>query len=138
MNGDERSVYVISVAAQLAGVHPQTLRIYERKGLLEPRRTAGNTRRYSDDDIARLHRIQELTQDAGVNLAGVKMVMSLEEHIRDLEDRLIDAERRMDDLRRHAAEAVDEVHRSYRRDLVPLAPSVPAVMTWSRSRRGGR
>src|SRR3989442_8799058 len=104
MNADSRSVYVISVAAELAGVHPQTLRIYERRGLLEPQRTAGNTRRYSDDDITQLRRIQDLTQKAGVNLAGVKMVMTLEERVRDLESQVAEAERRMDELRAHAAE----------------------------------
>jgi MerR family transcriptional regulator/heat shock protein HspR len=74
-------VYVISVAAELAGVHPQTLRVYERRGLLQPERTSGNTRRYSAQDIARLRRIQELTQNEGVNLAGAKMVLRLEEQI---------------------------------------------------------
>ncbi len=78
---EERSaVYVISVAAELAGVHPQTLRVYERKGLLQPERTSGNTRRYSIKDIERLRRIQELTQQ-GVNLAGAKMVLRLEEQL---------------------------------------------------------
>lgn len=77
--GEERqAVYVISVAAELAGVHPQTLRVYERKGLLNPERTSGNTRRYSVEDIQRLRRIQQLTQDQGVNLAGVLMVLELE------------------------------------------------------------
>ncbi len=75
--GEERAVYVISVAAELAGMHPQTLRIYERKGLLRPARSAGNTRRYSERDISRLHEIQELTQ-RGVNLAGVKMIMEMQ------------------------------------------------------------
>ncbi len=75
------AVYVISVAAELAGVHPQTLRVYERKGLLSPERTTGNTRRYSAQDIARLRRIQELTQNEGVNLAGARMVLRLEEQI---------------------------------------------------------
>jgi MerR family transcriptional regulator/heat shock protein HspR len=83
------AVYVISVAAELAGVHPQTLRVYERKGLLAPERTSGNTRRYSAQDIERLRRIQELTQREGVNLAGAKMVLRLEEQLdrmrRDLE-----------------------------------------------------
>jgi MerR family transcriptional regulator/heat shock protein HspR len=74
---EDRAVYIISVAAELAGVHPQTLRVYERKGLLNPARTAGNTRRYSERDIARLRMIQELTQ-RGVNLAGVKMIMELQ------------------------------------------------------------
>src|ERR671922_2798202 len=75
------AVYVISVAAELAGVHPQTLRVYERKGLLNPQRTSGNTRRYSAEDIDRLRRIQELTQGAGVNLAGAKLVLRLEEQM---------------------------------------------------------
>lgn len=74
----DHAVYIISVAADLAGVHPQTLRIYERKGLLRPERTAGNTRRYSGADIERLQRIQTLTQDQGINLAGVKMILELE------------------------------------------------------------
>ena len=79
---EERSaVYVISVAAELAGVHPQTLRVYERKGLLAPQRTSGNTRRYSAEDIERLRRIQDLTQRDGVNLAGAKMVLRLEEQL---------------------------------------------------------
>jgi MerR family transcriptional regulator/heat shock protein HspR len=86
---ERTAVYVISVAAELAGVHPQTLRVYERKGLLQPERTSGNTRRYSAQDIARLRRIQELTQDEGVNLAGARMVLRLEEQLdrmrRDLE-----------------------------------------------------
>ena len=77
---EDRAVYIISVAAELAGVHPQTLRIYERKGLLHPQRTAGNTRRYSEQDIERLRSIQELTQ-LGVNLAGVKRIMELESEV---------------------------------------------------------
>jgi MerR family transcriptional regulator/heat shock protein HspR len=88
MDISDRAIYVISVAAELAGVHPQTLRVYERKGLLTPARTAGNTRRYSDEDISRLRRIQELTQE-GVNLAGVERIMELETQLaevqRDLE-----------------------------------------------------
>jgi MerR family transcriptional regulator, heat shock protein HspR len=84
---EERSLYVISVAAELAGVHPQTLRIYERKGLVTPHRTSGNNRRYSESDIARLRRIQQLTQE-GLNLAGVMKVMELEHEIQSLVDRL--------------------------------------------------
>src|SRR5712691_6225263 len=80
MNEDDRALYVISVAAELAGVHPQTLRIYERKGLIEPARTIGRSRRYSDRDIHRLRRIQELTND-GVSLAGVKRIIALEEEL---------------------------------------------------------
>src|SRR5437660_4921700 len=82
-----RAVYVISVAAELAGVHPQTRRIYERKGLLDPARTGGGSRRYSDRDIERLRRISELT-DAGLNLAGVKAVMGLEAEVARLQDEL--------------------------------------------------
>lgn len=87
MRHDERAVYIISVAAELAGVHPQTLRIYERKGLLRPKRTSGNTRRYSDRDIARLRLIQDLTQQRGVNLAGVKLVMEMQAEIDELRRR---------------------------------------------------
>jgi MerR family transcriptional regulator/heat shock protein HspR len=85
---EDRAVYVISVAAELAGVHPQTLRIYERKGLVTPRRTAGNSRRYSDRDIELLRRIQELTQEHGVNLAGARMIIDLLSQVEDLQSRL--------------------------------------------------
>lgn len=81
---DERAVYIISVAAELAGVHPQTLRIYERKGLVAPKRTAGNTRRYSDRDIALLRQIQDLTQESGINLAGVKRIIELQAQLEAL------------------------------------------------------
>jgi MerR family transcriptional regulator/heat shock protein HspR len=84
---DERAVYIISVAAELAGVHPQTLRIYERKGLVHPQRTAGNTRRYSEADIERLQAIQELT-DEGVSLAGVKRIMELRSELVRMQARL--------------------------------------------------
>jgi MerR family transcriptional regulator/heat shock protein HspR len=107
-----RAVYVISVAAELAGVHPQTLRIYERKGLLEPARTVGGSRRYSEDDIHLLRRIQALTDD-GLNLAGVKRVLELEARIADLETELGRA-------RTESAAAVAAAHRTYRRDLVPV------------------
>ena len=75
---DDRAVYIISIAAELAGVHPQTLRMYERKGLLQPKRSAGNTRRYSERDIARLRLIQRLTQEQGINLAGARIIMEME------------------------------------------------------------
>jgi MerR family transcriptional regulator/heat shock protein HspR len=106
------AVYVISVAAELAGVHPQTLRIYERKGLLGPARTLGGSRRYSDKDIALLRRIQELTS-GGLNLEGVKRVIELEREVARLQQELIQS-------RVEIREAVDKVHRHYRRDLVPL------------------
>ncbi len=87
----QRAVYIISVAAELAGVHPQTLRIYERKGLVAPQRTSGNTRRYSDADIERLRAIQALTEE-GVNLAGVKLIMEMQAEMASLQ-------RQMDSLR---------------------------------------
>lgn len=112
----EQAVYVISVAAELAGVHPQTLRIYERKGLVEPGRTQGGSRRYSDADIALLRRIQDLTNE-GLNLAGVKKVLELEAEL--------EATRaRVGELEQQSAEEVDRVHRQYRRDLVPLRQAV--------------
>jgi MerR family transcriptional regulator, heat shock protein HspR len=106
----ERAVYIISVAAELAGVHPQTLRIYERKGLLHPARTAGNTRRYSERDIDRLREIQDLTT-RGVNLAGVKLIMELQAEMER-------ARLRMDEMRRELERARDR--RRDGGDLVPL------------------
>ncbi len=119
-----RAVYVISVAAELAGVHPQTLRIYERKGLVDPARTGGGSRRYSDDDIAQLRRIQELTT-AGLNLAGVRMVMELERE-------LMRVRREVGEMRARAVAEVERTHRQYRRDLVP----VKAAITLFEGRRG--
>ncbi len=118
MSDDARSraVYVISVAAELAGVHPQTLRIYERKGLLEPARTGGGSRRYSDEDIRLLQRIQDLTE-AGLNLAGVKRVLELEAENERLR-------RELEHTRSAASEAVEQTHRKYRRDLVPFTQAV--------------
>lgn len=87
LRGRHRAVYIISVAAELAGVHPQTLRIYERKGLVDPARTGGGSRRYSDADIERLRKIQELTNE-GLNLAGVKRVLALEARVAELEAEL--------------------------------------------------
>jgi len=111
----DRGVYVISVAAELAGVHPQTLRIYERRGLLDPARTGGGSRRYSERDIARLRRIHELTE-AGLNLAGVKAVMELEAEVARLRKQL-------NQVVADAREAIDRTHRQYRRDLVPVEQS---------------
>jgi MerR family transcriptional regulator/heat shock protein HspR len=107
--GEERAVYIISVAAELAGMHPQTLRIYERKGLLSPQRTSGNTRRYSERDISRLQTIQELTQRRGVNLAGVKLIMEMQAEI--------------EGLRRRTAQLEAEVRRARRPTARPMGPS---------------
>lgn len=121
----ERAVYIISVAAELAGVHPQTLRIYERKGLVSPARTSGNTRRYSERDIDRLRTIQELTQ-AGVNLAGVKRILALQSEMERLRERLEEAEA---ELARVQREQREEERRST--DLVPLESL--RIFTWRRS-----
>ncbi|MDA8286072.1 MAG: helix-turn-helix transcriptional regulator [Actinomycetota bacterium] len=110
-----RAVYVISVAAELGGVHPQTLRIYERKGLLDPARTVGGSRRYSEHDIAVLRRIQDLT-NAGLNLEGVRRVMQLEAEVHRLREEL-------DRSRQEARDAIARTHRQYRRDLVPVKHS---------------
>ncbi len=109
---DEKPVYIISVAAELSGLHPQTLRIYERKGLLGPRRTTGGNRRYCAQDIEKLKRIQDLTRN-GINLEGVRKILELEEAIADLQREL--------EYARHNAEMhIKEIHRQYRRDLVPV------------------
>ncbi len=120
---DERALYVISVAAELAGVHPQTLRIYERKGLVEPQRTVGRSRRYSDRDIHRLQRIQELTNE-GVSLAGVKRIIALEEELECARDEIGRLQAQILELRQEADQAVADVHRQYRRDLVPLSKAI--------------
>ena len=137
--GTTRAVYVISVAAELAGVHPQTLRIYERKGLLDPARTTGGSRRYSEQDIAHLRRIQDLT-NAGVNLEGVRRILALEAEVIRLRLEL-DALRReaaaeLDRTRRQAAADVERTHRHYRRDLVPVR-NLPDIYTNPPSRRSG-
>lgn len=111
-----RAVYVISVAAELAGCHPQTLRIYERKGLVLPARTDGGSRRYSDDDIAQLQRIQSLTED-GLNLAGVKRVLELEAEVAALRAEL-------DRVQHESKAAVEDAHRQHRHELVPVQQSV--------------
>src|SRR5205823_750981 len=119
MDDRDRALYIISVAAELAGVHPQTLRIYERKGLIEPSRTEGRSRRYSDRDIALLQRIQELTNE-GVSLAGVRKVLELEAELDELRARIGELQDEVERASDELEHAVAEVHRSYRRDLVPV------------------
>jgi MerR family transcriptional regulator/heat shock protein HspR len=108
---DERPRYMISVAAELVGMHPQTLRVYETKGLVRPRRTPGNTRLYSEADLERLRLIQRLTGELGLNLAGVETVLRLEDELGRLRDRLERLEREM-------REEIQRVHRQYRREVV--------------------
>jgi MerR family transcriptional regulator, heat shock protein HspR len=112
----ERGRYMISVAADLVGMHPQTLRIYESKGLVRPQRTPGGTRLYSDSDLERLKLIQRLTTELGLNLAGVEHVIRLEDELRRLQAR-------MERLERELREEIQSVHRSYRRELVLYRPS---------------
>ena len=118
---ESRALFVISVAAELAGVHPQTLRIYERKGLVSPARTSGRSRRYSEQDIDRLRHIQELTNE-GVGLAAVERVLALEARLSGALDRIAHLEAELAATRVAAAEAVNAAHRVYHGQLVPLPP----------------
>jgi MerR family transcriptional regulator/heat shock protein HspR len=117
---DNRPRYMISIAADLVGMHPQTLRIYENKGLIRPKRTAGNTRLYSEADLDRLRLIQRLTNELGLNLAGV-------EHVLRLQDELTRLRRQLDRMEREMRGAINEVHRQYRRDLVPWKPPIDLI-----------
>ena len=118
---NDRPRYMISVAAELVGMHPQTLRMYEQKGLVQPGRTAGNTRLYSDADVERLRLIQRLTTEFGLNLAGVERVLHME-------DELLRMQRRLERMEQEMRKALNEVHRLYRRDLVVYQPpQAPAV-----------
>jgi MerR family transcriptional regulator/heat shock protein HspR len=108
---DDRPRYMISVAAEIVGMHPQTLRIYEAKGLVRPRRTPGNTRLYSESDLERLKLIQRLTTELGLNLAGVETVLRLEDELRRLRARL-------DRLERDTREQIRDIHRQYKREIV--------------------
>jgi MerR family transcriptional regulator/heat shock protein HspR len=114
----DRPRYMISVAAELVGMHPQTLRMYEQKGLVRPQRTAGNTRLYSDADVERLRLIQRLTTELRLNLAGVERVLHMEDELRRMQ-------RRLERLEREMRAALAEVHRTYRRDLVVYRPPQP-------------
>jgi MerR family transcriptional regulator/heat shock protein HspR len=107
----DRPIYMISVAAELVGVHPQTLRQYEDKGLVRPKRTPGGTRLYSEADVARLQIIQRLTTEVGLNLAGVELVLRLEDELRK-------AHVQIDRLQQQLRDDIQRVHKEYRRDLV--------------------
>jgi MerR family transcriptional regulator/heat shock protein HspR len=122
------AVYVISVFAEIAGVHPQTLRNYEKSGLLKPRRTSGGSRRFSDADLTALRRIQDLTNQ-GVNLEGVKRIMALEAELAERDERMVD-------LATEARSTVEQTHRQYRRDLVPVQNTIALFI--EAQRRQGR
>lgn len=123
-----RALYMISVAAELAGMHPQTLRIYEQKGLITPARTPRNTRLYSEEDIERLRYIQHLTTGMGMNLAGVEKVMELEQRISALQERIERLRSEVEAAASSLQQEVEAVHRSYRRELIPL-PCTEIVIT---------
>lgn len=122
------AVYVISVFAEIAGVHPQTLRNYERSGLLSPLRTSGGSRRFSDADLVALRRIQELT-NSGVNLEGVKRIMALEVELATREEK-------MADIANEAKSTIEETRRQYRRDLVPVQNTIEVFIDARRRTRG--
>jgi MerR family transcriptional regulator/heat shock protein HspR len=119
---DDRPRYMISVAAELVGMHPQTLRVYESKGLIRPKRTGGNTRLYSEADLERLRLIQQLTNELGLNLAGVEQVLRLRDEVQRMR-------RMLDRMEREMRDAVNQVHRQYRRDLVPWRPPIDLIPT---------
>jgi MerR family transcriptional regulator, heat shock protein HspR len=120
---DDRGRYMISVAAELVGMHPQTLRIYESKGLVRPKRTSGNTRLYSELDLERLRLIQQLTTELGLNLAGVEMVLRLEDQLKRMQ-------RRVDRMEREMRERMRDLERQYKRELVLWEdPALPVRRT---------
>jgi MerR family transcriptional regulator, heat shock protein HspR len=123
-----RGVYMISVAAELAGMHPQTLRIYESRGLIQPKRSPKNTRLYSQEDVDRLRRIQELTSELGMNLAGVEKVFELEGELDRMRRRMRSLEKQAEKLEREMADELDRVRRSFKAELVPyVAPGQALV-----------
>ena len=128
-------VYMISVAAELAGMHPQTLRIYETRGLITPKRSPKNTRLYSQDDVERLRRIQELTSELGMNLAGVEKVFELEEELERMRRRLRNFQRHADRVQEELQQEIARVRRSFKRELVPYEPPERALLPVQRAGR---
>jgi MerR family transcriptional regulator, heat shock protein HspR len=117
-----RGVYMISVAAELAGMHPQTLRIYEARGLITPKRSPKNTRLYSQEDVDRLRRIQQLTSELGMNLAGVERVFELEDELDRMRRRMRNIERQAERVQQELADEIERVRRSFKRELVVYEP----------------
>jgi MerR family transcriptional regulator/heat shock protein HspR len=123
-----RGVYMISVAAELAGMHPQTLRIYESRGLITPKRSSGNTRLYSEADVQRLRRIQELTTELGMNLAGVEKVFELEHEMERMTERMKRLQREAERMEREMRDEIERIRRSFRFEMVPYeAPGAALV-----------
>ena len=130
-DGDQdrtRGVYMISVAADLAGMHPQTLRIYESRGLITPKRSPKNTRLYSEQDVERLRRIQELTSELGMNLAGVEKVFELEEEMGRMRRRMRNLERQAERVQLELQQELDRVRRSFKRELVVWEPPADSLL----------
>ena len=123
-----RGVYMISVAAELAGMHPQTLRIYESRGLIEPQRSPKNTRLYSQEDVERLRRIQQLTTELGMNLAGVEKVFELEEEMERMRRRMRALERQAEKVQQELRQEIDRVRRAAKRELVLYEPPASALL----------
>ena len=119
---DDRGVFMISVAAELAGMHPQTLRIYESRGLIKPKRSPKKTRLYSQRDVEKLRRIQQLTTEVGLNLAGVERVLELEERMNAMKAELDRMHSQAEELEREMLARIQDVHRSYKRELVRWEP----------------
>jgi len=130
---DSRPRYSISVAAELTGLHQQTLRVYEARGLVRPRRTPGGTRRYSEADLARLRKISALTGELGLTLAGATRVLDLEDLVDRLDAQVAELQRQLAASARNLRSEVARVHRSYRRDLVPYKPPTPPTIWTSRN-----
>lgn len=124
----KRGLYMISVAAELAGMHPQTLRIYEQRGLITPKRSPRNTRLYSEEDVEKLRRIQELTTELGMNLAGVEKVFELEDEIVRMRRRIRGLERQAERVQQELADELDRVRRSFKAELVPYQPPEQALV----------
>ncbi len=133
----DRGVYMISVAAELAGMHPQTLRIYESRGLIQPKRSPKNTRLYSQQDVDRLRRIQELTSELGMNLAGVEKVFELELELDRMRRRMASLERQAQKLEVEMADELDRVKRSFKFELVPYEQPGTALVPASALRGDG-
>jgi MerR family transcriptional regulator, heat shock protein HspR len=123
-----RGVYMISVAAELAGMHPQTLRIYESKGLITPKRSPKNTRLYSQEDVERLRRIQELTTELGMNLAGVEAVFELETELARMRRRMRNMEKQAERVRAELQREIQRVRKSFKAELVPYEPPGQALV----------
>jgi len=138
LDDESKPVFMISVAAELADMHPQTLRMYERRGLIRPRRSSKSTRLYSLADVERLRRIQQLVGECGLNLAGVERVLQMEEELATLRRRLEELEREMERLAARAREELEAVHRSYRKELVPFSTPGELIVIPDRDRGRSR